>query len=64
MKKKKMNISRKLIFSKATIAALSVEQQAELVGGAVATRPIICNPSRIESCATIPPGGHLCQLCP
>ncbi|RBL90153.1 class I lanthipeptide [Chitinophaga flava] len=63
MKKKKINIGRKLSFNKQTVAPLNAEAQQQIAGGAIITLLPNCT-SRLDSCATIPPGGHICQLCP
>lgn len=60
--KKKASLNKKLLLGKTIVANLSPDQQQQLAGGAVSTRTICV--SRLESCATIPPGGRVCMLCP
>lgn len=65
MKKKKIDLSRKLLLSKETVASLNISQQQQLVGG-VATRDIVCmeDTRYISSCvATRPsPNSPCCQI--
>jgi hypothetical protein len=64
MKKKTLDLSKKLIFSKDTIAALNEAAQQQLAGGITGSR--LCEPEtvQISSCiATSPrPGGLCCQI--
>ncbi|WP_168872896.1 MULTISPECIES: class I lanthipeptide [Chitinophaga] len=65
MKKKKIDLSRKLLLNKETVASLNESQQQHLVGGAV-TRDIVCTEDTraISSCrATRPsPNSPCCQI--
>jgi len=65
MKKKKIDLGRKLLLNKETVASLNASQQQQLVGG-VATRDIICldETKVISSCrATRPsPNSPCCQI--
>jgi natural product precursor len=64
MKKKNINIGKKLSFSKETIAALNSSQQQMIAGGATF---FTCNAnceSNVETCATIQRPGGPCELCP
>ncbi|MGN7824243.1 hypothetical protein HGH92_25725 [Chitinophaga varians] len=67
MKKKNIVIGKKLSFNKETIAALNMEQQQLIAGGAATTicptRPAICNTGLDKTCPTIPDTGHQCVRC-
>lgn len=62
MKKKSLNLTKKLILKKEALAQLNPQQQAGILGGAAVTR-FSCTPE-CETYATVQPGGHICQLCP
>ncbi|MBV8253006.1 MAG: class I lanthipeptide [Chitinophaga sp.] len=63
MKKKKIELSKKLVLSKETIAQLNADQQHQLMGGMVSVR---CTDDtlQISSCvASSPaPGRPCCQI--
>ncbi|NML39888.1 hypothetical protein HHL17_21995 [Chitinophaga sp. G-6-1-13] len=64
MKKKNINIGKKLSFNKETIAALNNSQQQLIAGGATFHTCIINCASGMETCATIQRPGGPCELCP
>ncbi|WP_217604431.1 class I lanthipeptide [Chitinophaga sp. GbtcB8] len=66
MKKTKVDLSKKLMFSKETVAQLSTDQQAQLNGGA-ATLVATCtiDTRLISSCRATSPGpGRPCCMIP
>jgi hypothetical protein len=66
MKKKKIDLSKKLMLTKETIAELNAEQQFQVQGGA-ATLVAICTTEtrQISSCrATSPAPGRPCCMIP
>ncbi|NML39886.1 hypothetical protein HHL17_21985 [Chitinophaga sp. G-6-1-13] len=67
MKKKNIAIGKKISLNKETIAALNMEQQQLIAGGAptttVQTRFTICNTGQDNTCPTIPNTGHQCVRC-
>ncbi|WP_078671724.1 class I lanthipeptide [Chitinophaga eiseniae] len=63
MKKKNIAMSKKLSFSKETIAALNNCQQQLIAGGARRTELFTCI-SRVETCGTFPGPTRPCELCP
>ncbi|MCW3465563.1 class I lanthipeptide [Chitinophaga nivalis] len=63
MKKKKMQLDRKLFLHKSTIAALNKEQQLLLEGGVDRpTRPPLCGTIN-NTCPTRPVGQVACRPC-
>jgi hypothetical protein len=63
MKRKKVNLERKLQLNKATIAMLQPDHQQKLAGGLPTVTRIINCLSGEETCATIPGPTRPCQLC-
>lgn len=63
MKKKQVSLQKKLILGKSTVATLNANQQQQIAGGLPTITRIIDCPSNADTCATIPPGGHICQFC-
>lgn len=55
--KKKTTLNKKLFLNKTIVANLSQDQLQQLLGGAV------IRTTRQDTCATIPPGGRVCQQC-
>jgi hypothetical protein len=67
MKKKKIDLSKKLMLSKEAIAQLNVDQQFQLQGGAAVTLVAACTTDtrQISSCrATSPAPGRPCCMIP
>lgn len=67
MKKKKIDLSKKLMLNKEAIAQLNVDQQFQLQGGAAATVATTCttDTKQISSCrATSPAPGRPCCMIP
>ncbi|NSL90926.1 class I lanthipeptide [Chitinophaga solisilvae] len=65
MKKQKIELSKKLLLNKETIAALTPEQQGQLAGGFIVTVTSMCEDTRqISSCrATRPrPNAPCCMI--
>ncbi|WP_106528435.1 class I lanthipeptide [Chitinophaga niastensis] len=64
MKKKKIDLSKKLLLNKETVAQLTVEQQDQLLGG-FATAFCTDDTRQISSCrATSPAPGRPCCMIP
>ncbi|WP_147243582.1 class I lanthipeptide [Chitinophaga flava] len=63
MKKKQVSLQKKLILGKSTVATLNASQQQLIAGGLPTVTRILNCPSNADTCATIPPGGHACQIC-
>jgi hypothetical protein len=57
MKKKQLNLKKKLSFNKQTLTILTPDQQAALAGGIPVTRTALCETQPIT-------GRPACQLCP
>jgi len=66
MKKKKVDLSKKLLFSKETIAQLTADQQAQVNGGAATLLATCTEDTRlISSCRATSPGpGRPCCMIP
>ncbi|SEN40334.1 hypothetical protein SAMN04488505_11069 [Chitinophaga rupis] len=66
MKKKKVDLSKKLLFSKETIAQLTADQQAQVNGGAATLAATCTEDTRlISSCRATSPGpGRPCCMIP
>ncbi|MBC9934220.1 class I lanthipeptide [Chitinophaga qingshengii] len=66
MKKKQIDLGKKLLLNKETVASLNVSQQQQLVGGIIETRNIICTEDTraISSCRATSPGNTrpCCQI--
>lgn len=64
MKKKKLQLNKKLSLNKAAIASLNAAQQAEIAGGiAPVTFPPRCLETYAATCETIPAGQMFCVVC-
>ncbi|NSL90925.1 hypothetical protein ECE50_029140 [Chitinophaga sp. Mgbs1] len=66
MKKKQIDLSKKLLLNKKTVAELTPEQQGQLAGGFIVTVTSACEDTRqISSCvATRPRPNMTCCMIP
>jgi hypothetical protein len=67
MKKKKINLSKKLILQKSPVAELNGAQQGQLRGGAGAATGTNCPGGTLlitDCLATAPSPRHPCVICP
>lgn len=64
MKKKNINLEKKLFLNKEVLAELNNRQQQQVAGGAAASRRLPCvTEASGGSCNTIPPMGYACIYC-
>ncbi len=62
MKKKNVNLDRKLFLGKKVLAALNTNDRDKVLGGVLPTRLQQCY-TRSETCATIPYTQRACKPC-
>lgn len=63
MKKKNINLKKKLFLNKEVLAQLNNLELNMIKGGIVVTRPLVCG-SKMETCASAPRPGQHCVICP